>query len=121
MSQDRHRLLDRQIRRHLAPDGQIPPEWTAFVDAVDAAYRSADEDRLMLERSLDLSSKELMEANVELRDASQAAQAATVAKSEFLATMSHEIRTPINGIVGMTGLLLDTELDEEQADFARTV
>jgi len=85
------------------------------------ARKLAEMERITAERNLEQTVQEMEEQNLALEVAHDKALQATQAKSTFLATMSHEIRTPMNGVIGMIGLLLDTQLTPEQREYAEIV
>ena len=170
-----HRLFQRQLKKYQIDPEQLAPNVKEFLSSLNASYLHMEENRLLVERAMRLSSEELEEKNKRLHEESQkqqvlieslktsfkslspggeeinddnlihiaeqikiaikerkklekdlvkareVAEASLETRKIFLANVSHEVRTPLNAIIGMSGVLADSNLNEEQREYLEAI
>jgi len=104
-----HRLLQRQLKRHLGSCNPLSPEWESFLKAVDEAYCQFDEDHVLLERSLEFSSQELLESNSQLRELLNAVEAQVTERTVELAQANSELTATLADLQNTQVQLIQAE------------
>ncbi len=104
-----HRLLQRQIKRYLGDLSELPEQWRAFIAAVNDAYSQAEDDRARLERTLELSSKELLQANIQMRTLLETVENQVAERTTELTEANAELEATLQELRDTQSQLIQTE------------